>query len=469
MPELPEVETVRRILQNQIVGLTFKSVNVIYKRLIQTDLKEFEDVIKNKTILEINRKGKFLILNLSSAYSLLVHFRMEGKLYHITSENINELNNKHNTCYFEFTDSSYLVFNDVRKFGVMYLYKTNELYSKSCLVNLGKEPWDITDYSYLIRSFKNKNYTLKEGLLDQSVIAGLGNIYADEVLYKSRLNPFMKAKDLNLKQASKIVINSRDILDQAILNKGSTIISYHPGLNQNGNMQNFLKVYGKKGEKCPICHSKLEKRFVNGRGTTYCYRCQNVNPSIAITGKIASGKSLVLSIFNKKGFATSSADEIVHKLYKDKTFLNNLKKIFPDIFTLSNLDKKKVINKMLDNKAFRRKYQNYIWNKVGQEINKFIIENTSKPQIIEVPLLFEAKMENDFTYLLGVETSKQVEYLKIRNDDDPQKRLKMNSINSYDKNKNKLDFIIVNDGDVNHVEKSVDDIIKKVCKTKLYL
>ena len=78
-------------------------------------------------------------------------------------------------------------------------------------------------------------------------------------------------------------------------------------------------------------------------------------------------------------------------------------------------------------------------------------------------------MENDFTYLLGVETSKQVEYLKIRNDDDPQKRLKMNSINSYDKNKNKLDFIIVNDGDVNHVEKSVDDIIKKVCKTKLYL
>jgi formamidopyrimidine-DNA glycosylase len=469
MPELPEVETVRRILQNQIVGLTFKNVNVVYKRLIQTDLKEFEDVIKDKTILDINRKGKFLIINLSSSYSLLVHFRMEGKLFHITSENIDQIKDKHVTCYFEFTDSSYLVFNDVRKFGVMCLYKTNELYMLSPLKNLGKEPWDITDHSYLLRQFKDKNYTLKEGLLDQSVVAGLGNIYADEVLYKSRLNPFMKAKDLTLKQASKIIINSRDILDQAILNKGSTIISYHPSLNQTGNMQNFLKVYGKKGEKCPICHSTFEKRFVNGRGTTYCYKCQNVSPSVAVTGKIASGKSLVLSIFNKKGFATSSADEIVHKLYVDKTFLKNTQKIFPDVFTNSNLDKKKVINKMLEDKSFRRKYQNYVWSKVGEEINKFIIENTSKPQIIEVPLLFEAKMENDFTYIIGVETSKQVEYLKIRNDDDPQKRLKMNSINSYDNNKDKLDFVIVNDGEISHVEKKVDEIIKKISKTKLYL
>ncbi len=469
MPELPEVETVRRILQKEIVGLTFKNVNVIYKRLIQTDLDEFNNIIPNKKILDISRKGKYLIINLSSSYSLLVHFRMEGKLYHVSKDDTTQINSKHVTCYFTFEDDSYLVFNDVRKFGVMYLYKSEELNIKSPLANLGKEPWDITNPLDLLRKFKDKTYSIKEGLLDQSVIAGLGNIYADEVLYKSRINPFKKAKDLTNNEASKIIVNSRDILDQAILNKGSTIISYHPSLNQQGNMQNFLKVYGKKGEECPICHCKLEKRFVNGRGTTYCYKCQKVYPSIAITGKIASGKSLVLSKFKEKGFNIASADEIVHRLYQDKTFLKNLENKMGDIFTDSKLDKKKVINKMLEDNSFRRNYQNYIWGKVKDEINNFIINNTSNYQVIEVPLLFEAKMENDFTYLIGVETSKQVEYLKIRNDDDPQKRLKMNSINSYDKNKSKLNFIIVNDGDVTQVENQIDEIIKKISLNKFHL
>ena len=463
MPELPEVETVRRILEQEIVGLTFKEVNLIYPRLVVTSKSEFQDKLIDKTILSLDRKGKFLILHLTSNYSLLVHFRMEGKLYHLSKEEMIIKNPKHISCYFEMDDTSYLIFEDVRKFGVMGLYKTDELVSNSPIANLGKEPWDITNPSeYLTRAFKNKKYMLKEGLLDQSVIAGLGNIYADEVLFSSRLNPFMKVSELTNYDCEKIVVSSRNILDLAIQNKGSTIISYHPSQNTSGNMQNFLKVYGKKGQECPICHTKIEKRFVNNRGTSYCPKCQNVYPSLVLTGKIASGKSVVLSLFKQKGFNVASADEIVHSLYNSESFIKELKAKFPKVITENKLDKKKVVTFMLEDKQFRKNYQNYIWSKVKDKINEFLIENTSYYQVVEVPLLFEAKMESDFSYVIGVETTKQEEYLKIRNDEDPSSRLKMNSINLYDQNKDKMDFIIKNNGNIDDLNSQIDEIIEKL-------
>ncbi len=462
MPELPEVETVRRILEKEIVGLTFKSVNVIYPRLINAPLDEFNKLIPNSKIISLTRKGKYLILNLSNCYSLIVHFRMEGKLFHVF--NLEDNLNKYVTCYFTFNDGTFLIFNDVRKFGVFYLYKTDEINKCKELAKLGKEPWDISDSQYLLDKFKNNNNYLKEALLDQSIIAGLGNIYADEVLFKSKLNPFRKACTINKEEANKIIKVASDELKLAIQNKGSTILTYHPSLGVSGNMQHFLEVYNSKNKPCPICSTLIEKRYVNGRGTCYCYKCQKVYPSIAITGKIASGKTRVLNLLKERNFHVASADDIVHKLYGDQDFIDKLMKKFKNysIFRDNEIDKKALINKMFENKKFRRSYQLFIWSAVKEKINNFIINNTDYFQAIEVPLLFEAKMEDDFTYLIGVETTKQMEYLKIRNDEDPKKRLQMNSINSYDKNKNKLDFIIQNNNDLESLNKQVDKIVDNI-------
>lgn len=456
MPELPEVETVKRELEQYLVNKTFQKVNLLYPNLVKTDKEEFINNLVGLKILSLGRKGKFLLFNLSGDYTLITHFRMEGKYFY--TDKLDAILNKYVTCYFTFSDNTYLVFQDVRKFGVMYLYKNNEL-DKSPLAELGKEVWDITSYKYLLDKFKNNSTMLKEELLNQKVIAGFGNIYADEVCYKSRLNPFMEVKNIKKEEASKIISNGREILDLAIKHKGSTIKTFEFANHKKGDMQSFLKVYGKKGKPCPICHNKFEKRFVSGRGTTYCYKCQKVFPSIAITGEIASGKTFVLNLLKERGYYTISSDNIVHELYLNQAFLKELKNKFSFVFTNDLLDKKKVMTKMLEDKKFRRSYQLFIWSKVKDRINDFIIHHTDNYQFIEVPLLFEAKMENDFSFILGVETKKQVEYLKIRNDDNISSRLKMASINSYSKNKDKLDFVIVNNNSKEDLENKLDQII----------
>lgn len=460
MPELPEVETVRRILERDLLGLTISGVEVFYPRLIQTDLSDFKENIVNKKILSLGRKGKYLIIHLSDNYALLVHFRMEGKLFYVDS--LEENLNKYVTLYFCLNNSHYLIFNDVRKFGVMVLYKENELPSCKELVNLGKEPWDIDSPSYLLNAYKNKNYLIKEGLLDQSVILGLGNIYADETLYRSKISPFKKAKDISKDEAKKIIENASLIMKLAIENNGSTIRSYHPSKETSGNMQSFLLAYGKKGQECPNCHTIMEKKFVGGRGTTYCPKCQNVKPSIAITGKIAVGKSQVTSAFKKLDCYVASADQLVHDLYVNAKFIKELQKKFPEVFNQGKLDKSLVIKSMTESKSFRRKYETFIWSKIKDLVNDFLIHHTDKVAVVEVPLLFDAKMEDQFTYLVGVESSNQVKHLISRNDLDYERRLKMNERNSYDLHRKELDFIIDNEGSLLELEEKVKRIYMNV-------
>jgi len=458
MPELPEVETIKRSLEKQIVNKKIKEVDILYPRLINTNIDEFKSVLVNKTINSLSRKGKFLIFNIEE-YALLIHFRMEGKFYFTDDLKSNLI--KATLMYFVFNDNTYLLFQDTRKFGAMYLYKQDEL-ENSPIANLGKEPWDITSTNYLLNAYKNKNTLLKESLLDQSIIAGLGNIYTDEVCYKARLNPFMKVKDINKLEASRIIACSRDILDFAIKHNGSTVKSFSFGNHKIGDMQNYLKVYGKKGQECEICHNKIEKRTVNGRGTSYCFKCQHVFPSIAITGKMASGKSVILSYLKEQGYHIFSCDEAVHELYDNKSFIKVLLEKFPQVNENNQLSKKKVISNMLVNKKFRREYQNFIWKKVYEMINNFIITHTDNFQFIEVPLLFDAKFENHFTYILGVETAKQMEHLKARNDENIEGRLTVANSNSYDKNIDKLTFRIINNGDKNELIKEIDKVINQL-------
>ncbi len=435
MPELPEVETVKRELEKTIVGKKISALSVYYPRMVQTSLDEFQTGVVGKTIDSLDRKGKFLIINLSENKKLVFHLRMEGKLFAVDS---NSHPTRHLNLLFDFENSDMsLAFYDTRKFGVVYYLDQDE---EGPLASLGQEPFDIEDIEELKNKLAKKK-PVKELLLDQSIIAGLGNIYADEVLFACSISPFRTGDSLTYEEVASIVKESRRILDLAIENKGSTVRSYAASASVHGEFQSFLKVYDHEGKECVRCHkAKIEKRKLGGRGTSYCPVCQNVGISIGITGKIGSGKSLVLSYFKDLGYKTFSADDEVRRLYKDESFLKQLKKSFPVLFT-PDFDKKKLSSLLIEDAAFRRKYQNYLYPKIRESANDFMIGYNEERKALEIPLLFKARMEHDFTYLLGVETSKQKEHLEERGEKLTDRQA-LSDLNDYDKKRYLLDYVI---------------------------
>ena len=233
---------------------------------------EFKDKIKNQKIHDVNRIGKHLIFILDD-YVLLSHLRMEGKYYLIDNNELDEKQNKHKIISFLLDDNKMLLYHDVRKFGKMKLLSKDNYMKDETLSKLGKEPFSISKEE-LFNKINKSNKPIKEIILDQTIMAGLGNIYADEVLFLSKLNPLKKGKDISLEMCQIIIDNSIVVLNKAIEAGGSTIRSYHSGNNVDGRFQNELNVYGKKGEKCPCCNSSIEKMAVGGRGTHYCPVCQ---------------------------------------------------------------------------------------------------------------------------------------------------------------------------------------------------
>lgn len=461
MPELPEVETVRRILNNAVKGRTITDVNVLYKRLIQSDYSDFITNIKGLKIEDIGRKGKFLVFDLGTK-SLIVHLRMEGKFFHLNGLEANL--DKHTSLYFTLDDGSYLFFKDTRKFGVMYLKDKEKTYVEPPLTEVGPEPFEINEMDYLKKAYSKINKPLKEALLDQKIMCGLGNIYADEVAFASKLNPFMKAKDITEEDSKNLILNSRIILKQAIDNGGSTIKSYHPAEGISGLFQTFLKVYGRENQECPTCHTKLKKRFVGGRGTTFCPKCQHVNYTIGLTGEIASGKSTVLNLFKELNVYTFSADDCVHSLYEDATFIKILKLKFPEVIIDNSISKDVVYNLFKTNKVFKSHYERFIWSAVKDKLNDFLITHTDKIVVAEIPLLFNAGYDKLFSYTIGVEAKNEtrMKYLSDRNINICDNQNNISKSNKYAENRDKLDFIISNDGSIDDLKRQVEDIYQRI-------
>lgn len=192
MPELPEVETVKNNLKLIVLNKTIKSVEILYNLIDYPSIDEFKKNIVNQTIIDIKRRGKWLMFELNNYY-LLSHLRMEGK-YHIRK--YGDIINKHEHVIFRFLDDSELRYNDTRKFGKFHLIEKDKVYSVPPLNELGLEPWDNNlNVFYLKEKYKNKKLPIKTVLLDQSIITGIGNIYADEILYKSSINPLKKCNE----------------------------------------------------------------------------------------------------------------------------------------------------------------------------------------------------------------------------------------------------------------------------------
>ena len=457
MPELPEVETVRRELEQTLVGKTLCEPVVYYRPLIHQDEEEYKKGCDHRKIVSIDRKGKFLLLCLDDGKRILFHLRMEGKLFVVP---LKEHSLSHLSLFFPFEDGKEgLAFYDVRKFGVTMVLKEGE---EGPLIHLGPEPSMIQNGSYLHEKVHTKKKPIKELLLDQTIISGIGNIYDSEILFLSQVSPFKKGCDLTMEECDRIVSNSKDVLEKAIENNGSTIRSYQASQKVHGSFQEFLKVY-QKDTLCPCCRKyHIQKIMMAGRGTYFCPKCQHTGITIAVTGKIGSGKSLATSFFKEAGYLTLSADSIVHDLYQEENFLRKLSVLFPSVFLRGKLSKKKITDKLQNDRSFKRRYETYLFHEVRRKIEEFIISNDGKNKVVEVPLLFDAHMEDLFTYLIGVETPYQKEHLLERGDRDIEKRLAFNLLNSYDSNRDRLSFILHSDSTKEHLKEQVDDVVKKI-------
>ena len=273
MPEIAEVETVRNTLKKRILNKPIKSVNVRYTKMIESNLEEFKKVLVGRSFLDIKRRGKWLIFDLGDYY-LLSHLRMEGKYFIKDHE---EDLNKHEHVIITFTDDTDLRYHDTRKFGRMNLIKKEELATAEEIAKQGLEPGDKNlTANYLVDKFKKKRLPIKTVLLDQTIISGLGNIYANEVLFAAGIDPLKKACDVSLEEASRIVTESNRIIKAAIKMGGTTIKSYTSSLGVTGRFQQYLCVHKREGMPCLKCGTTILNMKVNGRSTYFCPKCQEV-------------------------------------------------------------------------------------------------------------------------------------------------------------------------------------------------
>ena len=274
MPEKPEVITVARKLETKLLNKKILNVEVYHDNMIDyPSVSDFKKNIINQTIYDITTRGKWIVMTLDDYY-LLFHLRMEGKFFFRTRK---DPKNKHEHVIFDLDDDTQLRFADVRKFGKVMLIEKDKIYSMKPYTELGLEPWDKDLTSdYLKEKYSKKTLPIKSVLLDQSIITGIGNIYADEILFLSKINPLTKAKDLTDKNRKDIIENTIKVLDKAIEEGGTTIRSYTSEEGVTGLFQNNLNVHQREKEPCRICSTSIVKIKVGGRGTYYCPKCQKM-------------------------------------------------------------------------------------------------------------------------------------------------------------------------------------------------
>ncbi|TDQ39149.1 DNA-formamidopyrimidine glycosylase [Aureibacillus halotolerans] len=273
MPELPEVESVRNALTALIIGKRIEHMDVFWSNIIKrpTEQAEWNHRLRGSTFQRVDRKGKFLILY-TEKDAIVSHLRMEGK-YELSPKDRDR--DTHTHIVFSFADETELRYKDVRKFGTMHLFHIGEEHQSLPLSQVGEEPIDEAfDVGAFSASLRKTKRSIKAVLLDQKIVAGLGNIYVDETLFRSGIHPAKSACELTDAQTLTLAEQMKVVLLDAIEKGGSTIRSYKNTFGELGTFQNEFLVYGRKGEKCKQCEAGIEKSIVAGRGTHFCSSCQ---------------------------------------------------------------------------------------------------------------------------------------------------------------------------------------------------
>lgn len=287
MPELPEVETVKRGLGRLLPGLTFAAVEHDWAKSFPNAEADVQHFLIGAKVVAVTRRAKVLLIELSSKYSLVIHLKMTGQLVfrgqavrfgagHPSDSLVGELPAKSTRVTFTFTDGSKLFFNDQRKFGWVRLMPTAEIPQLDFFKRVGPEPLgaDFTWQDMKTRLLKRANTNVKAALLDQSVIAGVGNIYADESLWGAKLHPATLVRDLSDANYKLLYESLRAVLQLSIDKGGSTDRNYVDAEGRKGSYLSFAKVFRREGQPCPRCGTVIIKTRVAGRGTHLCPKCQ---------------------------------------------------------------------------------------------------------------------------------------------------------------------------------------------------
>ena len=457
MPEFPEVHTVIGYLEGFSLHQKIADVEVFRTKNIEGNLID----LIGSTTTSFEQIGKFIVFHFDTKKVLISHLRMEGKYFFMKKDDKPQ---KHDIAALIFDNGDKLVYNDVRKFGILKVSDGSSYLKEAPLNKVGPDPFKMKDADRLAKMFAKKSMPIKTALLDQSVMSGLGNIYVDEVLFECQIHPETPAKLLQKSQFTKILEASRVILKKAMDKGGSTIKSYHPTEGVSGNFQVSLKVYGKKDGTCVRCGHHLRMIKVGGRGTTYCPKCQRnpvIQKVIAITGPIGSGKSSVLDVFRKLGYKCLDADEITHNLYKEKEVINGLKKIVPTLKVKNNeVDRDYLRSYLIENPNKKRRLEKYVHSLVSDVIINEI-KASKTPVVMEVPLLFESHLDDFADEIIYVDCSiEQRKQRLAQRDKNFNESLLINK--DYDlANKKKATHVINNDEGIANLEKQIRSIFCK--------
>ena len=273
MPELPEVETVRRGLVNVLVGRSIQAIDIQLPRLIKWPaLPDFITLLVGKRICAIERRGKYLLLKLEDGVVLVIHLRMTGRLYYRRAE---EVHDPYTRVVFFLDNGARLVFADTRTLGTLSALHADEVAAVHGLASMGPEPLSPEfTVEYLLNALKRRKAKIKSLLLNQEIIGGLGNIYVDESLFLAGIYPERKGASLSPVEVARLLASINVVIQDALSHQGTTFRDYRDSYGREGGHQHHLKVYGRKGEKCATCGNPILRIEVGGRGTHFCPHCQ---------------------------------------------------------------------------------------------------------------------------------------------------------------------------------------------------
>ena len=485
MPELPEVETVRQILKTQILGLTIKKVNVFYNKVLENvDEESFVRKLTNEEFVDINRMGKYLIF-LFKHHAMVVHLRMEGKFYF---KNQSDYLSKHEHIEFVLDNGKVLRYHDTRKFGRFVLLNTTDLQEIKkypSLSKLGPDGNTDVDADIVYNALKSQKTSIKAALLDQTIIAGLGNIYVDEVCFMAKLHPELPCNKLSLDDCKNIVEASKDVLNKAIALGGTTIRSYTSSLGVTGRFQNELLVHSKENEPCPICGTTIKKIRVVGRGTYYCPKCQKKSTEpkiIGVTGLIASGKTAVTDYLKELGYPIIDCDEINRSIMTkgDPSFtalFKKLKEHFPTVCNNEEIDRKALRELIFNDEDKRHELETIVYEiikkiiikQIKKEKNDIILYTKEAPLIfLSAPLLIESGFDKYCDEILFVSTNQNIQLTRIMKRDNVSELQALNAVkirktlDELINVTNKKTHIIENNQGLDVLHQNIDQFLKNI-------
>jgi formamidopyrimidine-DNA glycosylase len=266
MPELPEVETAKNGITPVLTGNIIQSVTINRPNLRIPFPKNMKQDIEGKKCINLRRRGKYIWIDFENNITLVIHLGMSGSLTIDKSAH-----SPHDHVIFTTNHGTTVTYNDPRRFGMMFFVETNNEHNHKAFSNMGPEPLgnDLNAH-YLIQKLKNKKSPIKTALLDQSIIAGIGNIYACEALYRANIPPLRLSNDLNEEDATQLIIHIRDILNEAITSGGSSLRDHRQADGTLGYFQHAFDVYDREGETCKITNGKIIRITQSGRSTFYC-------------------------------------------------------------------------------------------------------------------------------------------------------------------------------------------------------